>query len=1021
MPSSDFKRRARLYSLALVSLFVCAAASRAASLPEGFTERSVAEGLTGATAMAFAPDGRLFVCQQDGRLRVIKEGELLPEPFATFDVDSTGERGLLGVAFDPDFARNGFVYVYYTVLTTPRHNQVSRLKADGDTAEPGSETLIFRLDDLSGATIHNGGAMHFGPDGKLYVAVGENAQGSVAQSLGNVFGKILRLNPDGTIPSDNPFADPLSGGRRAVWALGLRNPFTFAFQTTTGRLFINDVGENTWEEINEGAAGANYGWPVAEGPTDDPSLRSPFYAYEHDEGDVRGCAVTGGDFYDPPLAQSATQFPAEYAGKYFFADFCGGWIRTLDTSNGSTAPFASGVPLPVDLKVGPEGHLYYLARGSDSLHEIIYTGTREPFVTSQPSSQTVPTGQAATFNIEASGGQPLLFQWQRDGADLAGETSATLVLNGVTSADDGARFRCVVSNSFGVVTSEEAVLTVTTNRPPKGTILTPVEGTTYVAGETIRFSADAHDTEDGELPASAFTWWVEFHHESHTHPFIPPSSGFRSGSFDIPVEGEKSADVWYRIHLRVTDSAGLSHESVRDVLPRTSRVTLRTEPDGLQVSLDGEPALAPTEFVGVAGLKREVSTETLQALGGVTYDFQGWSDGGEATHEISTPADDATLTAVFAPRSTNAPGVVRFETQAYSATEGDGSVSLVVMREGDASRALTVEYSTTDSTASERSDYLPAIGMLDFAPGETSKVLRVLLTDGSSPEPLEQFNVSLSSVSAPYVLGSPAVAAVMVSDDDTSPASSNPVDETRFFVRQQYQDFLNREADEDGLNFWSHEIDACGEDGGCRALKRDNVSAAFFLSIEFQQTGYLVYRLEVASHARQPRFREFLRDTQALGRGVVVGQGEWRARLEENSRAFVADYVSRPEFTEEFPETLAPAEFVDRLNENTGLSLSAPERDALVEGLANGTEDRASVLRAVVEDGDFVQREFNRAFVLMEYFGYLRRNPDDSPDSDFVGYNFWLNKLNQFNGNFLRAEMVRSFLVSTEYRQRFGP
>ncbi|HKG14532.1 MAG TPA: PQQ-dependent sugar dehydrogenase [Pyrinomonadaceae bacterium] len=1021
MRLSLLKRRALACSLALASLLVCTAASRAASLPEGFTERRVAEGLTGATAMAFAPDGRLFVCQQDGRLRVVKGGELLTEPFATFEVDSTGERGLLGVAFDPDFASNGFVYVYYTVATTPRHNRVSRISADGDRAVPNSETLIYRLDDLSGATIHNGGAMHFGPDGKLYVAVGENAQGAVAQSLESDFGKILRLNPDGSIPSDNPFADPSNGGRRAVWTLGLRNPFTFAFSRTTSRLFINDVGENTWEEINEGVAGANYGWPAAEGPTTDSNLRAPFYAYQHDEGDVRGCAVTGGDFYDPPPAQTAAQFPSEYAGKYFFADFCGGWIRTLDVSDGSTQPFASGIPLPVDLKVGPDGHLYYLARGSDRLYEIFHTGTRVPVVTSQPFSQTVPVGQNATFAVVASGGEPLSFQWQRDGANLAGETSPTLVLNGVTVADDGARFRCVVTNPFGSATSDEAVLTVTTNRPPVGTILAPAEGTHYAGGQTINFDGEANDVEDGTLAASAFTWWVEFHHESHAHPFVPPATGSKGGSFVVPAEGEKSADVWYRIHLRVTDSAGLAHESVRDVLPRTSRVTLLTEPAGLQVSLDGEPKLAPTEFVGVAGIKRVISTEPVQAMNGVTYDFQGWSDGGAAAHEISTPPDDATLTAVFVARSTNAPGVVRFASAAYDVSEGDGAVSVVVTREGDTAGALTVAYQTSDGTAVERSDYLPALGLLDFAPGETSKTLRVLMTDGALPEPQERFNVSLSSASAPYVLASPAVATVTVTDDDSSPAASNPLDETRFFVRQQYQDFLNREADEDGLRFWSEEIDACGEDGGCRLLKRDNVSAAFFLSIEFQQTGYLVYTLEVASYARLPRFREFLRDTQALGRGVVVGKGDWQTRLEANRRAFVAEFVSRPEFKREYPETLAPAEFVDRLNENTGLSLSAPERDALVTGLTNGSEDRASVLRAIVEDGDFVQREKNRAFVLMEYFGYLRRNPADSPNTNLDGYNFWLNKLNQFNGNFIRAEMVRSFLVSTEYRQRFGP
>jgi glucose/arabinose dehydrogenase len=1019
MHLSNIKRRARLcsHALALLSLFACAAS--AASLPEGFTERRVAEGLTGATAMAFAPDGRLFVCQQDGRLRVVRDGELLAEPFATFEVDSNGERGLLGVAFDPAFASNGFVYVYYTVATTPRHNRVSRVRADGDRAVAGSETLVYRLDDLGGATIHNGGAMHFGPDGKLYVAVGENALGTTAQSLENDFGKILRLDPDGSIPPDNPFADPSNGRRRAAFAIGLRNPFTFAFLPDSPRMLVNDVGEDSWEEINEGVAGANYGWPVSEGPTEDARFRPPFYAYRHDEGDVRGCAVTGGDFYRRGSGQG--QFPEVYAGKYFFADFCGGWIRVLDPGDATSQAFASGIPFPVDLKVGPDGHLYYLARGSDSIHEIFHTGTRVPAVTRQPFSQTVFAGETATFKVEASGGEPLSFQWQRDGADISGATSATLTLTNVSASDDGARYRCVVTNPFGGATSGEAMLTVTADRPPAGTILTPAEGARYVAGQTVSFSGEGTDTEDGTLAASAFTWWVEFHHESHAHPFVPPATGSKSGSFVVPAEGEKSADVWYRIHLRVTDSAGFAHESTRDVLPRTSRVTLLTEPAGLQVSLDGEPRLAPTEFVGVAGIKRVISTEPAQASNGVTFEFQGWSDGGAASHEISTPQDDATLTAVFAARSTNAPGVVRFSSATYDASEDDGAVSVVVAREGDTSAPLTVAYQTSDGTATERSDYLPALGLLTFAPGETTKTLRVLVTDGAWHEPQERFNISLSSVSAPYVLASPAVATVTVADDDPPTALRNPLDDTRFFVRQQYQDFLNREPDEEGLNFWADEIDGCGEDEGCRDLKRQNVSAAFFLAIEFQETGYLVYKLEVASYARMPRFREFLRDTQALGRGVVVGQGGWQARLEQNRRAFVAEFVSRPEFKREFPDGLAPAEFVDRLNENTGLSLSEPERDALVEGLANGTHDRASALRAVVEDGDFVLREKNRAFVLMEYFGYLRRNPDDAPNTNLDGYNFWLGKLEEFDGNFIRAEMVRSFLVSTEYRQRFGP
>src|SRR5947207_12906775 len=294
--------------LALVvaaSFILVSARAIAANLPTGFTEVQVGSNLSGSpTAMAFAPDGRLFVCQQGGQLRVIKNGALLSTPFVSLTVDSSGERGLPGIAFDPTFATNHYLYVYYTVATSPIHNRVSRFTAAGDIAAPGSQVVILELNNISSATNHNGGAIHFGPDGKLYIAVGENANGANSQTLSNLLGKILRINADGSIPTGNPFYNIAAGNNRAIWALGLRNPFTFAFEPGTGRMFINDVGQSTWEEIDLGVAGSNYGWPITEGPTTDPRFRGPITAYQHD-GSV--CAITGGTFYDP----TTTQFPSD--------------------------------------------------------------------------------------------------------------------------------------------------------------------------------------------------------------------------------------------------------------------------------------------------------------------------------------------------------------------------------------------------------------------------------------------------------------------------------------------------------------------------------------------------------------------------------------------------------------------------------------------------------------------------------------------------------------------------------------
>jgi len=348
--------------------------SGAASVLPGFTDSLVTAGLSDATAMAFAPDGRIFVCEQAGRVRVIENGVLLADPFVMVPVDPSGERGLLGIAFDPAFNSNHYLYIYYTAVSPTIHNRIRRFTASGNVAVPGSEMDLLDLDDLAIATNHNGGALHFGVDGKLYAGVGDNANGSNAQTLANLLGKMLRINADGTIPTDNPFYNQTVGRNRAIWALGLRNPYTFAFNAS-GRLFINDVGQSTYEEVNEGVIGSNYGWPESEGPTNNPNHRGPLYYYPHVNGQFGGCAVTGGTFYEPLTGQ----FPSEYLGTYFFADLCQGWIDRLDIAGhnmrmASVLAFASGISFPVDLDIGPDGSLYYLARGPGSVRKIRYTG-----------------------------------------------------------------------------------------------------------------------------------------------------------------------------------------------------------------------------------------------------------------------------------------------------------------------------------------------------------------------------------------------------------------------------------------------------------------------------------------------------------------------------------------------------------------------------------------------------------------------------------------------------------------------
>ena len=358
-------------------------------------------------------------------------------------------------------------------------------------------------------------------------------------------------------------------------------------------------------------------------------------------------------------------------------------------------------------------------------------------------------------------------------------------------------------------------------------------------------------------------------------------------------------------------------------------------------------------------------------------------------------------------------GRVRFDAATFNVVESARTVQVGVTRTGDLSGAVSVDYSTSDGAAADRSDYTTARGTLHFAPGEAAKSFSISLTDDRRVEGDEWLALTLHDLRGDAVFVAPASAQLIIGDDDERPGTTNPIDDSSFFVRQHYLDFLAREPDPEGLQFWTQEIEQCGADAACREVKRINVSAAFFLSIEFQEIGFLVERVNRLAYERRVPYRSFAREARELGEGVVVGQGDWRARLDANRRAYAEGFTATAAFREEFPESLTAAQYVERLNARATGALSPAEYAALVAGLEAGTETRGSVLLKVADDEEFRRREFAPAFVLMQYLGYLRRDPDEE------GYNFWLAKLEQFGGDFQRAEMVKAFLNSDEYRRRF--
>jgi glucose/arabinose dehydrogenase len=646
-----------------------------------FQNEILATGFDLPTNIEFLPDGRMLVVELAGTIKVLPPPYTQPDPTPFLHLTNVGsagvQQGIYDIVLDPAFITNHFYYIFYT-LGSPNRDRLSRFTANaaltGTVA--GSEVVLYQ-DPQDANAEHHGGSLNFGNDGKLYFTTGEHFSAGDAQLLTSPRGKIHRINSDGTVPTDNPFYDGAGPHVDSIWALGLRNPFRAYYDAPTGRLFVGDVGGNDYatakEEVNVGAAGANYGWPNFEGNCAAPCT-SPIYFYPHNGRDA---AITGGFVYH------GNQFPSSYVGSYFFADYTQNWIRrlTLDASGNVTGVFnfepADGsVDGPygdiVYLTEGPDGAIYYVDLGySDisgtfgvsKIRRIRYVQSNQApvaMVAANPTSGPVPLAvsfsSAGTFDPE---GQPLTYSW------TFGDGGTSTAANPTHTYAQAGQYSARLSTSDGVNTTISTPLSISVGNAPVATILSPQDGATFRAGNVISFSGDATDAEDGTLPASAFTWNIDFLHAGHVHPAIP-QTGVKSGTFTIPTTGHDfSGDTRYRITLTVTDSDGLTSTRSVTIFPDKVNLTFTTVPAGLTLYLDGIAKATPFVYDTLIGFNHTIEARN-QSAGANLYTFASWSDGGQQTHTIVVPAAAQTYTATYSVAQPP-PGPITF-IQASSAT-----------------------------------------------------------------------------------------------------------------------------------------------------------------------------------------------------------------------------------------------------------------------------------------------------------------------------------------------------------------
>jgi glucose/arabinose dehydrogenase/Ca2+-binding RTX toxin-like protein len=683
-------------------LFLHAEPASAVTTPPGFTD-SLVSSVNQPTALAFTPDGRMLVTTQDGKLRVYEDETLLPEPALdlTDEICADAGRGLLGIAVDPDFATNHYIYLYYTFkkhgvceknTANVPVNRVERYMLSGSNTATPDKILV---DNILSMDQHAGGDLHFGKDGYLYVSSGDGAcyyadptrcgpRNPAAQDMNVLLGKILRVTRDGGIPPDNPYQDTdsercnLNGSTDAakkcqeIFATGLRNPFRFAFDPNAQgtRFFINDVGQAAWEEVSEGSSGANYGWNACEGNHDNakvagiavcdqPPYTAPIHEYNHDTG----CSsITGGAFVPNGL------WPAEFDGSYLYGDYVCGKIFKLtpDGAGGfSQTEFVTGLGTSsaVAMAFGPhEGSqaLYYTTYGESQqdagVRRIAYVGEANRIpnaaLTANPTDGLLPL--AVDFDGSASNdpdaGDELTYLW--DFGDGSSTETTTPTTSHIYSTEGTYIASLRVRDEQGALSDPATVRIDAGNRAPTPTIESPAQDLLFRVGQQITLSGSATDPEDGSLDEGSFQWKVLQHHTApnpHTHPYFSGTGNNLTIEAPAPEDLESTGEGNYlEIRLTVTDSAGLSRTISRDVQPNRVSTSFETQPkSNLQVLIEGASMSAPETITTWEGQGLNVEAPTLQSVGGTTYEFASWSDGGARSHNIVVGAGPATYTANY--------------------------------------------------------------------------------------------------------------------------------------------------------------------------------------------------------------------------------------------------------------------------------------------------------------------------------------------------------------------------------------